>query len=147
MSRNCSQLRKFMLYSSLFYPILPQRRIPARRPGEDVIQCLVQMFLGFVLFFGFFFGQLSQIVIFVRNEVIAGKWNQDLDFMGLKLLNVLSSQSGLTYGRMDYLDFIKRGECVCKLTDLNLHSYKDILIWVIFLPLLISVKKNYVTSI
>lgn len=34
--------------------------------------------------------------------------------MGLKLLNVLSSQSGLTYGRMDYLDFIKRGECVCK---------------------------------
>lgn len=147
MSRNCSQLRKFMLYSSLFYPILPQRRIPARRPGEDVIQCLVQMFLGFVLFFGVFFGQLSQIVIFVRNEVIAGKWNQDLDFMGLKLLNVLSSQSGLTYGRMDYLDFIKRGECVCKLIDLNLHSYKDILIWVIFLPLLISVKKNYVTSI
>lgn len=147
MSRNCSQLRKFMLYSSLFYPILPQRRIPARRPGEDVIQCLVQMFLGFVLFFGVFFGQLSQIVIFIRNEVIAGKWNQDLDFMGLKLLNVLSSQSGLTYGRMDYLDFIKRGECVCKLIDLNLHSYKDILIWVIFLPLLISVKKNYVTSI
>lgn len=147
MSRNCSQLRKFMLYSSLFYPILPQRRIPARRPGEDVIQCLVQMFLGFVLFFGVFFGQLSQIVIFVRNEVIAGKWNQDLDFMGLKLLNVLSSQSGLTYGRMDYLDFIKRGECVCKLIDLNLHSYKDILIWVIFLPLLISVKNNYVTSI
>lgn len=147
MSRNCSQLRKFMLYSSLFYPILPQRRIPARRPGEDVIQCLVQMFLGFVLFFLFFFVQLSQIVIFVRNEVIAGKWNQDLDFMGLKLLNVLSSQSGLTYGRMDYLDFIKRGECVCKLIDLNLHSYKDILIWVIFLPLLISVKKNYVTSI
>lgn len=46
-----------MLYSSLFYPILPQRRIPARRPGEDVIQCLVQMFLGFVLFFwGVFFG-------------------------------------------------------------------------------------------
>lgn len=44
-----------MLYSSLFYPILPQRRIPARRPGEDVIQCLVQMFLGFVLFFGVFF--------------------------------------------------------------------------------------------
>lgn len=44
-----------MLYSSLFYPILPQRRIPARRPGEDVIQCLVQMFLGFVLFFGGFF--------------------------------------------------------------------------------------------
>lgn len=61
--------------------------------------------------------------------------------MGLKLLNVLSSQNGLTYGRMDYLDFIKRGECVCKLIDLNLHSYKDILIWVIFLPLLISVKK------
>lgn len=54
--------------------------------------------------------------------------------MGLKLLNVLSSQSGLTYGRMDYLDFIKRGECVCKLIDLNLHSYKDILIWVIFSP-------------
>lgn len=146
MSRNCSQLRKFMLYSSLFYPILPQRRIPARRPGEDVIQCLVQMFLGFVLFFGFFFW-IVILVIFVRNEVIAGKWNQDLDFMGLKLLNVLSSQSGLTYGRMDYLDFIKRGECVCKLIDLNLHSYKDILIWVIFLPLLISVKKNYVTSI
>lgn len=146
MSRNCSQLRKFMLYSSLFYPILPQRRIPARRPGEDVIQCLVQMFLGFVLFFGVFFW-IVILVIFVRNEVIAGKWNQDLDFMGLKLLNVLSSQSGLTYGRMDYLDFIKRGECVCKLIDLNLHSYKDILIWVIFLPLLISVKKNYVTSI
>lgn len=46
--------------------------------------------------------------------------------MGLKLLNVLSSQSGLTYGRMDYLDFIKRGECVCKLIDLNLHSYRHI---------------------
>lgn len=63
-----------MLYSSLFYPILPQRRIPARRPGEDVIQCLVQMFLGFVLFFGFFFW-IVILDIFVRNEVIAGKWN------------------------------------------------------------------------
>lgn len=45
--------------------------------------------------------------------------------MERKLLNVLSSQSGLTYGRMDYLDFIKKGECVCKLMDLNLHSKID----------------------
>lgn len=50
MSRNRSQLRKFMLYSSLFYPILPQRRIPTKRPGEDVIQCLVQMFWVFWFF-------------------------------------------------------------------------------------------------